>query len=239
MSYNDFDVRMKSYEEDTVYGSDLPVIVRVDGKAFHTYTKKFEKPFDDSIRFAMTYAAKKVIDASDAVVAYHQSDEVTFLFYRPDPMSQIYFNGRKGKLESVIASMFTYWFNDMISAMQPETDCPSPAFFDARCYQVPSLVEAANVFTWRYMDCVRNSISALAHSIYSPKQLHGVSQKQMLEMVKDIDPWERQLLANRYGTFVRKNSVENVARFNEYPIDSRVDYLVKNEPMRLKDIKNV
>lgn len=44
--------RMKSYYENrskTFLARRTPVIIRLDGKAFHTFTRGFNKPFDEAM----------------------------------------------------------------------------------------------------------------------------------------------------------------------------------------------
>ena len=48
--YNELSIRMKTFYEQIPKIKlirRMPVIIRLDGKAFHTFTKGFKKPFDE------------------------------------------------------------------------------------------------------------------------------------------------------------------------------------------------
>jgi len=107
MSHTDFDKRMKAYE--ACYKIQLPrksyVIIRIDGRAFHTYTKGFEKPFDESLIHAMNESAKALCeDMSGAKFAYVQSDECSILLHdRESVESQAWFDNKLQKIVSISA----------------------------------------------------------------------------------------------------------------------------------------
>ena len=112
--YDDFSIRMKSYEKYYESGIDLtkPVIVRVDGKRFSKYTSKIEKPYSMELWNSMYETMNQVCDKIHADVAYYQSDEVTFIFLPKADTGNVsvVFGGRIQKMASVIASMFTAHF---------------------------------------------------------------------------------------------------------------------------------
>ena len=97
--------RIKSYEHQfTGYtiDSSLPFIARVDGKAFHTYTKRMRKPFDDRFVKAMQETAKKLTETFDPILSYVQSDEITLLF---KPTAEPFLSGKLSKMNSIIETI--------------------------------------------------------------------------------------------------------------------------------------
>ena len=180
--------RMKAYEKNDKRKLEpkTPVIIRLDGRAFHTYTRGFDKPFDDTIIAAMQYTTQKLCEEIQNVkIAYSQSDEITlFLSDFDGKNTQQWFNGEVDKIVSLSSSIATYYFNYYMETnhwfKNPEKR--KPANFDARAFNVPKH-EVVNCFIWRQQDAIRNSISALAQSEYSSKDLHKKSTAQMLEML--------------------------------------------------------
>lgn len=183
--------RMKGYERKDYLVNKVPVIIRVDGKSFHTYTRGMD-PFDRGLRtafvYAMQYTAKEM---SNFVLAYHQSDEVSFLMMDDAKVdTQPWFGNSAQKLTSVVSSIFTAFFNGYYGDRL--------AFFDARAFNVPER-DVANYFLWRFKDCERNAKSMLAHQHYSTKELHGKSTEWITENL--MEEWLDLDNCNRWGTF--------------------------------------
>ena len=183
-------------------------LVRIDGKAFHSYTNKnCEKPFSDLFESAMDDAAQLVVrEAQGQAWAFVQSDEISVLltdFQRPE--TEAWFDGNLQKICSVSASMVTVGFNATAAfcGMQPS------AVFDARVFVIPDPVEVENYFIWRQKDCERNSMSSLAQSKFSAKQLHGKSISQMHEMLceKKID-WNSLPAHRKWGRIIKPNKID-------------------------------
>jgi len=178
--------RMKSFYEDR-FKTFLPrrayTLIRIDGKAFHTYTRGLKRPFDidfveDMDKTAM-YLCQNIMCAK---FAYVQSDEISILMTDFDTLNtDAWFNNNLQKMVSVSASMATSSFNKYrLSRSTPET--MRWAEFDSRVFQIPSKTEVENYFIWRQQDATRNSISSLAQSMYSHKQLLGKSSSDMQEL---------------------------------------------------------
>lgn len=134
MSKEDKDLfgnRMKQYEErytSTKLPSHQPIVARIDGKGFSKFTKGFQKPFDVKLADAFVETTKSIMAVTNATCGYAQSDEITLVYDgNENPASEHYFNGKVSKLNSVLASMATAFFNREISS---EVDIP--AFFDCR-----------------------------------------------------------------------------------------------------------
>lgn len=175
--------RMKLYESGgtTSLMPLLPICVRLDGRAFHSWTRGMDRPFDESLHRAFDRTMVALVHESSAVIGYTQSDEITLIIHSDDFRSQTYFNGKAHKIGSVLSSLATAVFN----AQEFSHKASKPALFDARVWTVPNLDEAANVLLWREEDAIRNSVQALAQSRFSPRQLHRKSVRDCLQMLQD------------------------------------------------------
>lgn len=163
--------RIKRYEDTFRYHLPLRsfVILRIDGKAFHSYTKNCKKPFDDQLMTDMNNTAIALCkEIQNAKLAYVQSDEISILLSdRKEINTSAWFDNNLQKITSVSASLATGYFNQLRPGKL--------AFFDARAFIVPDLVEAANYFKWRCDDCSKNSLQMYARSFYSSKDLHKIN----------------------------------------------------------------
>ena len=205
--------RMKGYEE-VAFGKltrKTPVIIRVDGKAFHTFTKGMERPFDRVLIEAMVRTAEQVAsEISSFKLGYQQSDEVTFLLTDDDKdQTEPWFNNEIQKLASVVASMFTAYFNTEI-----KTKTDQLAFFDARAFNVPQ-EEVPNNFIWRQRDWERNSLQMVALSLYSHKELKGKKRTDLHEMLyrKGIN-WAKLDPDLKNGTFITRKGERISEKFD-------------------------
>lgn len=155
-------------------------ILRADGKAFHTFTRRFEKPYDLRIVEAMDAAMLALCEeAQGATFGYVQSDEISVLLADFQTVNtDAWFDGNLQKIVSVAASVCTRAFNDIIGVMGA-----GGALFDCRAFTIPDPVEVVNYFIWRQQDATRNSIQGLAQAHFSAKQLHGVNNEQAQEML--------------------------------------------------------
>lgn len=198
--------RMKLYEgieANRVLIPGLPICVRVDGRAFHTFTRGMERPYDTAMSDAMITTMKYLVEKTNACIGYVQSDEISLIL--PDDKDSL-FNGRIQKLTSIIASMATAMFNSVIHVSYPDKPL---AEFDCRVWNVPNRTEAANTILWREFDATKNSISMAARAYYSDKQLFGKnsSQKQDLLMEKGVN-WNNYPVFFKRDTYARRNVIE-------------------------------
>lgn len=223
MSSDGLGDRIKRYEN--AYRHHLTprscVAVRVDGRAFHTWTKRCDRPFDDRLHRAMVHATRATIGEMQGVkLAYTQSDEASFLLTDFDTHeTQGWFGYNLQKLASVSASAFTAHFNQATLPWASRT--PGPATFDARAFVVPT-DDAPNAFVWRQRDWERNSVQMLARSRYSHAELHGLSADDVkLALTADGTPWEDLPDRHRHGTFVTRDGDE-ICRRLEYDEISRL-----------------
>ena len=206
---------MKGYEAtETVRKLDptLPIYARIDGRAFSTFTRGMERPFDARMTEAMIETTKHLVHNTHARIGYTQSDEISLIWLAEGPESDVLFSGKVQKMCSVLASLAAAKF---ASAIGPELAAKLP-HFDARVFQLPSKDEGANVFLWRAMDARKNAISAVAQANFSHKQLHGQDQGAMLAMLAEAGV-DFEALPARYrrGTFIRRSAVERLLTAEE------------------------
>lgn len=156
-------------------------IIRVDGKAFHTFTRHCEKPFDAKLADAMDHAMSTLAkEAQGSAFAYAQSDEISILLTDfALPTTDAWFDGNLQKICSVSASIVTEAFNRRYQSFQPAPG----AHFDARVFTIPDPIEVENYFIWRQQDAVRNSINGLAHAHLGTKKLHGLNTSAVQELL--------------------------------------------------------
>lgn len=220
----DIGTRMKSYESNRRLANGA-VIIRVDGKSFHTWTRQVNaiKPYDLLVTAAMEIAVKQCADEMQGFkLAYTQSDEATFLLTNTGEKEQQWFGGKLDKLVSITASMFTYYFNTYWNeyALQYFVNAEHggykkiPAFFDARAFNIP-IEDAANCFYWRQLDWRRNSVVMLGRAHFNHKEMIGKSANQVKEMLNEIGvSWEEQYNYNKYGLFYDGN--RSMCKFLNY-----------------------
>ncbi len=177
--------RMKTYEMVEAGRRALPgelLLARLDGKAFHTFTRGLERPFDLRLHGLMDATTRHLIKESGALLGYTQSDEITLLFHTPTPRSELFLGGRFQKLTSILAAMATACFNRRLAQELPEK-ADKQALFDCRAWVVPSFEEAANTLLWREQDASKNSIAMAAQAKISHSDLHGKSTREMQELL--------------------------------------------------------
>lgn len=181
----------------------MPVIVRVDGKAFHTFTKrtKCRRPFDQHLINSMIAGAKAVASQMQGFkAAYIQSDEASFLMTDYDTFATCaWFDNEQNKIESITASLMTAGFNRYFNQVDSHID----AHFDSRAFNVPR-EDVVNYFLWRALDWERNSVSMYCNSLYSHQQMHGKGRADQHEMLfKAGKNWATDLTPqHRNGTWL-------------------------------------
>ena len=155
-----------------------PVIMRLDGRAFHTLTKNAEKPFDESFADLMIGTARELCSRIQGIkCAYIQSDEISFLLTDFDTLTtEAYFDYNIQKMVSVTAGLASVLFATYYS---PRI---TVATFDCRVFNVPK-EEVCNYFIWRQKDWKRNSILMLGQHHYSYKQLLNRNCAEIHEML--------------------------------------------------------
>jgi len=220
--------RMKQYEYVTrnYLTRKLPVIVRLDGKAFHSFTRGLKKPFDEifvkSMQDTMKYLCENI---QGCVLGYTQSDEITLVLidYQSREASA-WFDNNIQKMVSVSASMATLTFNKAFKTNSEATlrringvftctdeefkyantleKCLSKgAMFDSRVFTVPK-EEVINTIIWRQQDATRNSIQSVGQANFSHNQLHGKNCSNIQDMLM----LEKNINWNDYPTHLKRGS---------------------------------
>jgi tRNA(His) guanylyltransferase len=215
--------RMKEYER-TFSNTALkrtPLMIRVDGRAFHTFTRGLYRPFDEWMISAMVQSALGVaMEMQGFKAAYVQSDEATFCLTDYDTNeTQGWFGYKLQKIVSISSALMTAHFNNNF-----KTD--RLPVFDSRAFNLPK-EEVANAFLWRALDWKRNSLQMYCQSLFSHKQLHGKNQAAMHEMLHGIGKnWATDLGdQKKNGTFlIRGESGSILTRTDILPSYKDIDY---------------
>lgn len=207
---DDLGKRMKEYYEQiprTKLMRRTPVAIRLDGKAFHTFTRGFDKPFDDVMINSMLKTMKYLCEnIQGCVLGYTQSDEITLILVDYKNLnSSAWFDYEVQKMCSISASMATMAFNKSFSALVEqyehecyEKNCHSEseakylntliaavnkgAMFDARVFNIPK-EEVTNLVYWRQLDATRNSIQSVGQANFSHKELQNKSCNDIQNML--------------------------------------------------------
>jgi len=203
MSKDALSVRMKEFYEErtrTYLPRRTYTIMRLDGKAFHTYTKGLKRPFDEGLIEDMDNTAIALCKSiQGAKLAFVQSDEITIVLTDFDQLStDAWYDGAVQKMVSVSASIASSTFNKLRFARffneTPRAEFTGEeiavaimgekmADFDSRVFTIPFKEEVLNNIIWRQRDTVKNSIASVAQSLYSHNELMKKNQSDMQEMI--------------------------------------------------------
>ena len=202
--------RMKNYENR--YRHLLPrrgyTLLRLDGCAFHTYTKGFDRPFDLGFMAAMDHTAKYLCEKiQGANLAYVQSDEITLILTDFKKItSDAWFDGNINKITSVAASMATFAF---FSYRLKNANDSRPALFDCRSWFLSDPFEVENSLIWRQIDATRNSIISVTQSLHSHKEMHGKKTSEQQDMIwKKGQNWNDYPVGQKRGRIIKKIQFE-------------------------------
>ena len=189
--------RMKTYEQAArgYLTRRMPVIIRADGAHFHSFTRNFEKPFDEILTKAMMITMARLCkNVQNCVLGYTQSDEITLVLCDYKKLeTNAWFDNQVQKICSTSAALATLYFNQALAELLKTTTnyelnykmqdylraLEQGATFDARCFNLPK-EEVCNCLIWRQQDAIRNSIQMLAQSLFPHKELQGKSCKDLL-----------------------------------------------------------
>ena len=205
-THDDLGLRMKTFYEQipkTRLMRRVPVAIRIDGKAFHTFCRKFQKPFDEVLIKSMQQTMKYLCEnIQGCVLGYTQSDEITLILVDYKKLtSSAWFDYEVQKMCSVAASMATMAFNKYFSKyvnLYIYDNCLSEnaaryvkvlinamekgAMFDARCFNIPK-EEVCNLIYWRQLDASRNSIQMVGQANFSHSELQNKSCNDIQDML--------------------------------------------------------
>ena len=233
MSYSALDKRMKRYEyiSRTYLTERMPVIIRLDGKAFHTFTKGFNRPFDNILSETMVKTCQYLCaNIMGCKLAYTQSDEISLLLINYESIdSNSWFGNNIQKMASVSASMatmaFNYYFQKIVTEKFNCNDWPALPYwgdsidkedpddigyfkmgmFDARVFVLPK-EEVCNYFISRQQDASKNSINMVAQSEFNHNELQNLNCDQLQEKLwqeKNIN-WNNFPIPNKRGVCVKR-----------------------------------
>ena len=253
MKYDALGTRMKKYEyvTRTHLVNRCPVIIRIDGKAFHTFTRGFKKPFDEvlvkSMQETMKYLCENI---QGCVLGYTQSDEITLVLVDYKKIdSCAWFDYNIQKCASISASMATLAFNkfferncqDYIKNYPDEDDVfnnggsklvnlfnvymraiEKGAMFDSRVFNIPK-EEVTNCVLWRQNDATRNSIEMVGHANFSQNQLH----KKSCNEIQDMLMLQKGINWNNFPTHLKRGSccirkVDETTGRSKWVIDTEI-----------------
>ena len=251
--YSNLDKRMKNYEavSKTKLMRRTPVVVRVDGRAFHTFTKHFKKPFDKILMKTMQETTRYLCkNIPGCVLGYTQSDEISLVLVDYDTLEKdAWFDYEVQKLCSIIASMTTMKFNKLFEKNVAEEYATSTfdydeedyltalskaanngACFDTRVYNIPK-EEVANYIYWRQSDATRNSIQMVGHTYFSEKEIHGKSTREIQDMLMDEYNvnWDNYPVPCKRGVCVVKKPVLAVPDKKVWVIDKNIPIFKGND----------
>lgn len=226
---DDLGRRMKEYYEQvpkTKLVRRMPVAIRIDGKAFHTFTRGFQKPFDEvlvkSMQETMKYLCENI---QGCVLGYTQSDEITLILVDYKKLnSAAWFDYEVQKMCSIAASMATMAFNKIFyrniedyiynlnMAWNDELEefkyastllkaADKGAMFDARVFNIPK-EEVTNLIYWRQLDATRNSIQMVGQANFSHKEL----QNKSCNKIQDMLMTQRGINWNNYPDHLKRGS---------------------------------
>lgn len=184
--------RMKQYEavSQTYLMRRTPVIIRLDGVAFHTFTKDFDRPYDEVFHTVMNSVTHYLVDSiQGCVLGYTQSDEISLVLQDYKKLdTDAWFGYNVQKLVSVSAKMATARFNRLFNRyISFLSDDESKRYreailenigFDSRCWNLP-FEEVNNYLIDRQQDAENNSINLLAQQYYSQKELDGIKSNEL------------------------------------------------------------
>lgn len=203
----------------------MPIITRIDGKSFHTFTKGFKKPFDDilvkTMQETMEYLCENI---QGCVLGYTQSDEISLVLVDyAELTTDAWFGNNLQKMCSVSASMATLAFNkaftrniskqskrlyterieekDASYIETLESAMNKGAMFDSRVFTIPK-EEVCNYMLWRQQDATRNSILSVGQANFSYKDLHGKSCNNIQDMLMT----QKGINWNDYATTLKRGS---------------------------------
>jgi len=248
--------RMKTYERVTRYylTRRMPTIIRIDGKAFHSFTKGFKKPFDDILINSMQETAKYLCEnIQGCKIAYTQSDEISLLLTDYDDINtSAWFDNNISKIISISASTATLAFNKNFKKNTNNMNSNDfktleeylninniyrkklfSALFDSRVFNIPK-EDVCNYFIWRQQDCIRNSIEMVGRTYFSHKQLYKVNCSQIYDKLlqeKGVD-WNKFPTYKKRGSCIKKDiyhlNDDNNTQRSRWIIDKDIPVFTEN-----------
>ncbi|XP_033164325.1 probable tRNA(His) guanylyltransferase [Drosophila mauritiana] len=147
---------VKSFEQDDSILPNVWIVIRIDGKKFHKFSKThdFEKPNDENALNVMNAAATAVMqEFRDIVLAYGQSDEYSFVFRK----ETVAFKRRSAKLLTYVTSLFSSSYVMQWAKWMNLPLAYAPCF-DGRVVLYPSEQNLKDYLSWRQADVHVNNL---------------------------------------------------------------------------------
>jgi tRNA(His) guanylyltransferase len=202
--------RMKGYEDAFRYyfTKRTPLIVRLDGKSFSTWTKPLET-FDMRMSNWMQEAVKYAMaEIQGCVFAFSVSDEISLFLRDWDKLTTCaWFDNNLQKIASVSASLVTAKFNETVKDSGYRLNNGKLATFDSRAFTLPK-DEVVNYFIWRQHEGIRNSVQMLGQELFGHAAIKGMNNnevKRKIEIEKPEQSWDKLDPIFRHGFAIRKD----------------------------------
>jgi tRNA(His) guanylyltransferase len=165
--------RQKAFEQAPLpqrFDAHAPVIARIDGRAFHQFTKGLTRPYDARMSLAMQETTRHLVEETGACIGYTQSDEITLVWAPISMEGAGWFGFRTQKMLSQLGAQTTLAFYQQVQELMPAYARKNPTF-DARVWSVPTLSDAVENLLWREQDASKNSVSMACASVYSHNRM--------------------------------------------------------------------
>lgn len=206
---------LKTWERkyETVYDGNGAIILRLDGRAFHSWTRCLTRPYDPRMHELMCRTMLRVAREFHARYCYTQSDEISLVLFR-EGKGEWPFGGRLQKLVSVSASLAGVTFQRAITDLGIQSKVE--AMFDCRAYAVPYKATAAKVILWREADAIRNSSLGRGQEFLSHKEMQGLSAREVRGRLRIMDKaWGDLPPERKFGTAYARRVVRRPFRSDE------------------------
>ena len=256
--HDDLGTRMKTFYEQipkTKLMRRTPVIIRIDGKAFHTFTRGFQKPFDEVLIKTMQETTKYLCEnIQGCVLGYTQSDEISLVLVDYQRFeTSAWFDYEVQKMCSIAASMATMAFNkffyenvflyngmasvDMSNKKYPYKEVYAKAvkkgaMFDARVFNIPK-EEVTNYIYWRQLDASRNSIQMVGQANFSHRELQNKSCNNIQDMLME----QKGINWNDYPTVCKRGSACIYTEYENIDGSHHLGWVIDKEMPILKGEK--
>lgn len=151
-------------------------IIRVDGRAFHTFTKGMRRPYDIDFMHSMDDTAVVLCEEiQNARYAYVQSDEISVLVKANGEKAQTWFGGERDKVISISAA---------IASAEKSRQWERRAQFDSRVITTDLAMDVERYLIWRQHDAFRNAVSMAAQAHFPHSLLKGVGTGAQIRMLQ-------------------------------------------------------
>jgi len=200
----------------------MPVIIRIDGKSFHTLTKKMDKPYDKEFKDVMMGVAEYLVEnIMGCKFAYVQSDEISLLLVNYDKLeTEAWFDNNLQKMASISASMATAKFNELYANISEHKKIVNFGMFDSKIFVIPR-EEVVNYFIFRQQDATCNSIQGLGQVEFGHNRIYGhniVKVQDMLMLEKGINWNDVDTYFKRGGCVYRGITTERIIKREKFSI---------------------